>query len=328
MTPTFRPTTPDDVLQLQILAASAFESSAPLPFVDRAMLQWKFWSPRPDFDQPRSYVIESQGRIVAHAGLWPVNVDQRHGVHLIDWMAAPDEPGAGVFLHQHLAEQFDFQMSIGGAQMALDILPALGFTPIGNAYSWARPLRPLRQIVHHQQRNWRLAPRLARNLWWSLSPHRSSADRCAATLVERCSTPERGAAFFDYLRGCPGTRVLTFAIAGAAGPIGEFALAEVALQARIAGVWLRQPTADNWMLALDCAQRAALAHTDACEIVFRAASDASCAAAPRAGMHRVATEQVCTRGRDGAAVHPALDYQLCDNDAAFLTSYRSPRFAT
>lgn len=328
MSPQFRPTTPDDALQLKILAACAFDSRAPLAFVDRSMLQWKFWSPRPDFDRPRSYVVESQGRIVAHAGLWPVTVDQRAGVHLIDWMAAPDEPGAGVFLHQHLAEQFDFQLSIGGAQMALDILPALGFTPIGTAWSWARPLRPLRQIRHHQQRNWRLAPRYLRNLWWSRSPRRPPDDARACALVERCSNSERSAAFFDYLRGCPGTRVLTFTISDAAGPIGEFALAVVALQARIAGIWLRQPTVGNWTRALECAQRAALVHTDACEIVFRAASDASRQAAPRAGMHLVGTEQVCTRGRDGAAVHPSVDFQLCDNDAVFLTQYAAPRFVT
>ena len=324
----FRPTTPDDVLQLQILAASAFDSRAPLPFVDRDMLQWKFWSPRADFDQPRSYVIESQGRIVAHAGLWPVSLDQDRGVHLIDWMAAPDEPGAGVFLHQHMAELFDFQLSIGGAQMALDILPALGFTPIGTAYSWARPLRPLRQILNHQQRNWRLAPRLARNLWWSLAPRRSAGDAGHYEPIEHCSSGERSARFFDYLRACPGASVHNFAIAGPSGPIGEFALVVIALQARIAGIWLRQPTADNWTLALECAQRAALAHTDACEIVFRSASEASRAAAPRAGLHLVASEQICTRGRDGGVVYPPLDYQLCDNDATFLSSYRSPRFAT
>ncbi|HVN98768.1 MAG TPA: hypothetical protein VMT49_01900 [Steroidobacteraceae bacterium] len=328
MSPQFRPTTPDDALQLQVLAASAFESRAPLAFVDRAMLQWKFWSPRPDFARPRSYVVESQGRIVAHAGLWPVTVDGLAGVHLIDWMAAPDEPGAGVFLHQHMAEQFDFQLSIGGAQAALEILPALGFTPIGTAWSWARPLRPLRQIAHHQQRNWRLAPRYLRNLSWSLWPRRRGDDGHACTLVPDCSNAQRSAAFFEYLRGCPGAQVLCFSIADASGPVGEFALAVVALQARIAGIWLQRPTVENWTLALECAQRAALAHSDACEIVFRAAAGASRLAAPRAGMHLVATEQVCTRGRDGAAVHPALDFQLCDNDAVFLTQHHAPRFST
>ncbi len=324
----FRATTPDDVLQLKVLAASAFQSRAPLPFADRSILTWKYWSPRPDFDQPRSYVVEREGRIVAHAGLWPVMVDQRSGVHLIDWMAAPDEPGAGVFLHQHLAEQFDFQMSIGGAQMALEILPALGFTPIGTAYSWARPLRPLRQMVHHPRRNWRLPARYLRNLWWSLSPHRASNRAYTCTLVERCSSSERSEGFFEYMRGCPGARVLTFRIVGAAGPVGEFALAVVALQARIAGIWLREPSAENWILALECAQRAALAYSDACEIVFRAASNASRLAAPLAGMRPVGAELICTRARDGSVVHPALDFQLGDNDAVFLALRTGPSFAT
>jgi hypothetical protein len=323
-----RPTTPDDVLQLKVLAASAFESRMPLPFVDRSMLTWKFWSPRPDFGQPRSYAVERAGRIVAHAGLWPVTVDQRSGVHLIDWMAAPDEPGAGVFLHQHLAEQFDFQMSIGGAQMALDILPALGFTPIGTAYSWARPLRPLRQIANHQRRNWQLAARLVRNSWWSAWPRRSAHGAYACTLVDHCAGGERTAGFFEYLRGCPNAKVLTFTIAGAAGPVGDFALAVVALQARIAGIWLRHPSVEHWTLALEFAQRAALAHTNACEIVFRAASDASRMAAPLTGMHPVGAELICTRARDGAVVHPSLDFQLCDNDAVFLTSRASPKFST
>jgi len=328
MTLVFRPSTPADALQLKQLAAIAFDNERPLPVFEPAMMHWKFWAPRPDYHQPRSYVIEARGRIVAHSGFWPVRVDGLDGGHLIDWMAVPDEPGVGSLVHQRLGELLEFQFSIGGAQKGFNMLGVLGFTEMGMADSWARPLRPLRQMLTHQRRNWRLPGRYLRNLWWSRFPRASAATGCRAERIDRCQVPERQPGFFDYLAACPGLQLLCFRILEGSSVLGQFALARVGLQARVAGIWLEQPSVTGWAIALELAQRAALACTPACELLFRAASPASREAAQLTGMHWAGEEMICTRARAGGPVVTSLHYQLCDNDGVFLTNDTAENYAT
>jgi hypothetical protein len=328
MNPGFRPSRPSDVLQIKLLGVNAFDVSGDSPFISDSALHWKYWQHRPDFEEPRSFVIEHKGRVVAHAGVWPISLDGQRGAHLIDWMAAVDAPGAGVSLHQAIQSNFDFLYSIGGAQEALNILPALGFSDVGTANTWARPLRPLRQALHHQRRNWRLAPRYLRNLWHSRFPLRPTIGDWSIALAAEYATPQREAGFFSYLGTCSEANVLTFRLFKGKRDEGCITLATASLQARVAGVWLKEPSAGNWKIALSLAQEMAVQHTDACEILFRGSCENSTLAAKSAGMVLVGKEVVAVRRASGSVTPLPISDQLWDNDAFFLSAGRRPEFAT
>src|SRR5438105_15581413 len=51
---------------------ATFRLGADAPFVEPALLSWKYDAPRPDWSGPRSFVWKDGGAIVAHACMCPV----------------------------------------------------------------------------------------------------------------------------------------------------------------------------------------------------------------------------------------------------------------
>ena len=331
MSSVLRPSAIDDEAPITELLARVFRVGRDADFVNPALLRWKYWEPRPDCPEPRSFVMDEDGRIVAHAGLWPVTVrtadGTERGVHMIDWASDPRAPGAGISILQYVKERYDFIYSIGGSEMTQTIMPKFGFRAAGSALTFARPLRPWRQILQHQSRDARLPLRLARNLWWSKTPARAHtpgwvATEAAAGELDALVAPacERDANFLGYLQRCPSARCLVFHILNEGRKSGFFALSVVGKQVRLAGLWLENPALESWRIALCLAQDAALRHTAASELVFRTANEAAAAAAAQAGLRlRAQTPVIVLRkGRPEAAL--PLHFQMWDNDSAFLGS--------
>lgn len=324
MTTVFRPTTSADEPEVISLLQRAFPEDPDTPVFAPRLMRWKYWEPREDWTEPRSYVLDRAGRIVAHAGLWPVTVagaeQGQRGVHILDWASDPNAPGAGVSLLQRLTRSFCFIYSIGGSGMTLQILPKFGFHTVAEALTWARPLRPWRHTLQHQYKDARLLARLGRNLWWSTSPPRGRLNGWEAVPLEAvadASACERDDRFFRYLKHCPDLRCLTFRIMHAGKPQGYFALSLVHKQARIAGVWLNSPTPSNRRIAFELAQKAALRYTDACEITARGSKDISSDAAAAAGMRVREREPVLFYRKASNTNALPLEFQLADNDAVF-----------
>jgi len=323
-----RPSTIADEAQLIQFLTRAFGAGPDSPFVNPLLLRWKYWDPRPGWRDPRSWVIEKDGRIVAHAGLWPVEIRSGEttgrGVQMIDWASDPHTPGAGVSLLQHLIRGHGFVYSIGGSSATRAILPRFGFHVCAEAVTFARPIRPWRQIIRHQSRNLRLPLRLARNLWWSRSP---AAAPCAEWTVTAAATGEeirpemipvgRDGNFVQYLGQCPTARLLSFRIVRKGQEAGYFALAAVGMQARLAGIALQDPAPDNWRIAFQLVQEAALRFSSAAEVVVRTASAVAAQAAAGAGM-RMRQRTPVFLFRKGDEAVPPLDFQMWDDDSVFL----------
>lgn len=332
MSSVLRPSTVDDEAQLVEFLARAFSATHDAPFLNRPLLRWKYWEPRPGWPEPRSLVIEKDGRIVAHAGLWPVTVrtasGAKRGVHMIDWASDPHAPGAGVSLLQRLTRCSDFVYSIGGSAMTQTILPKFGFRVCATAQTLARPIRPWRQILQHQEKDLRLPVRLVRNFWWSKSPGRELTPgwTAAARTTEETAPEElaagRDVSFLRYLEQCPSARLLYFDILREGRKAGFFALSVVGQQARVAGLSVSEAAPDGWRTALHLLQQAALRHTISSELVIRTASEVVAGAASQAGMRLRESMPVFLfhKGEWGA---PPLDFQMWDNDAVFLGSDRA-----
>ena len=126
-----RPSEPEDLEPLVALLSQAFTVSSRAPFLSAPLMRWKYWDAREDWTAPRSYVVEHEGRLLAHTGIWPCVVPvggglARRGVHLFDWAADPAGLGAGSRLLQHMTGLFDFVYGSGGEKKARAIFPLLG----------------------------------------------------------------------------------------------------------------------------------------------------------------------------------------------------------
>jgi hypothetical protein len=329
MSASFRPTTPDDRPRLAAMLSDVFGSPQDSSLLAPNVMAWKYWEPRGDWPDPRSFVIERDGAFTAHVAIWPADFGPSgpHGVHMIDWGAARGSPGAGMTLVERLARKYDFILAIGGAEMTRKVLPAYGFKEVARTWTAARPLRPLAQALSHQSRNWKLAVRTARNWWWSRTPAAPALAGWTAAPVEpaRLSTglaPQffpRPAAFFEYLLRCPAGGFRLYSLARGGQPEGHFLLSLVRGQARLAGLWLRQASEDQYRAGVLLAQRAAHAIADACEFAAKGTEGASRRAALAAGLRPIDSAPVFLLDRKD--VFPKADefqFQFIDDDGAFL----------
>jgi hypothetical protein len=327
----FRPSTPADSARLIALFAEAFDSPPDSSLFDPAFMAWKYWDARGDWTEPRSFVLEKDGRIIAHAGLWPATFGEglaaSRGVQMIDWASAKDSPGAGLTLVQKFARMFDFIYSIGGSEATRQVLPAFGFVELTRTWIAARPLRPFRQILSHQHRNWKLGPRLIRNWSWSNSPAmRASSGWKVAPLnpADISVTADswfcpRNAAFFEYFLRCPVVQYRLYGIANESGPQGHFALGTLRGQARLSALSLRNAGLESLRNAYTLAQQTALGLTDAYEIAVSGTVGIGGNAAVEAGLRVIHTTPVYFFSQHGKFAFPEnFQFQLSDDDAAFL----------
>jgi hypothetical protein len=316
---TFRATAPDDAPNLTAFLARAFSMDTTAPFLEPALMRWKYWEPRDDFGDPRSWVLERGGRIVGHVALWPATLDTPGGpltgIQMIDWASDPAAPGAGASLVQRLLRKYDVIYSIGGSEMTRRALPALGFTHVADAWIAARPLRPFTRRPG-EPLGWKSVGRMVRNVWWSLMP--PSAPEAP---IETTNPIPRSDAFFRYLARCPAADVRVHEIEDGERH-GRLALSTAHGQARVAGVWLDTPTADALAAAYRLAQRIAPVDSQAFEITAMGSSATSEAAARAAGLRVRARRPVFLAQRKGVTVGPSIEFQIADDDACFR--YESP----
>lgn len=334
----FRPTTAGDLPALSRFLVRAFEAGPNAPFLNPAVMAWKYWERRDDWTEPRSYVLERDGTIVAHAGIWPLTFGEGdktlRGIQMIDWGSAREAPGAGLALCQRLATIFDFIYSIGGSEATRRILPAFGFKEYTRQWRGACPLHPIRQILTHQNRNWKLAPRLVRNWWWSvrgrtprenwkaieISPEQIQPASCVPSPAEALFSP-RPPAFFAYLLRCPAARFRLYGIFDSGESRGYFVTGVVRAQARIAGIWLCQPTQNAWAAAYFLARRTAQTWNEPNEVVVAGSGDTAREGAARAGFRMIGGTAVYVLDpKKNLLLSPDFQFQLSDDDAGFLES--------
>ncbi len=339
MKSSLRPTSISDLNALSQFLAHAFDVGPDAPFLNPTMMAWKYWERRDDWTGPRSYVLERDDAIVSHAGLWPVTfgagADAVHGIHMIDWASAKESPGAGLALVQRLATMFDFIYSIGGSEMTSKVLPAFGFVEYKRQWKGARPLHPIRQILTHQTRTWKLVPRLARNsllamvkdrnpyMGWKaieIQPATISDERYVSRTVEASFTP-RPPAFFEYLLRCPSTPFSLYGLMSDGGLVGHFVISVVRGQARVAGVWLREPVQESWTAAFSLARRTALGLKGTNEVVVFGSESPSRIAAAQAGFRMMPGPIVYMLDKlKKLSLSQNFQFQLADGDLAFLDS--------
>jgi hypothetical protein len=334
-----RPTSIDDLSEIRQLMQRAFSIGSDAPFMDPSVMAWKYWDHRSDWDGPRAYVMEQDGVIVAHAGIYPLTfgAGEIRGIRMMDWAAAKEFPGAGLALLRKLDTMFDFIYSIGGSEKLRKITDAYGYVEYARQWKGARPLRPFQQVLKHQYRNWKLAPRLIRNFIWSLpkpsdsgtysgwkseeiTPGEVSEEFYSQNMADACFSP-RPPAFFEYLLRCPVMQMRLYGIHDDRGPRGHFAIGVLRGQARVAGVWLREPDCEAWQAAFSLAQQAAMRLDGACEIMAAGTEGISERCAARSGLRIMThTPIYLLNKKKKLNLSPDFQFQLSDDHRFFLDS--------
>jgi hypothetical protein len=334
-----RPTSIGDLSKVRDFLKQAFNTSRDAYFLDPALMAWKYWDRRGDWEGPRSYVLERDGVIVAHAGIYPLtfSAGQVRGAHLIDWASAQGSPGAGFALLQKMGTMFDFLYGIGVSEVTRKILSASGFVGCAKQWRGVRTLRPLQQILKYQRRNWKVAPRLVRSLllsspkvagscletdWKSeeIGPNAVSHEFYPQLVADACFSP-RPPEFFEYLLRCPTMKMRLYRIQAKRVQRGHFAIGVLRGQARVAGVWLRDPDPEGWEAAFSLAQRTAMQHKGACEVLIAGTEGPSEQGATRSGLRIMGHKPIYILNKKGKlSLPPNFQFQLSDDDGLFLDS--------
>jgi len=303
-------------------------------------LIWKYYEPRADWEGSRSYVLEEDGRIVAHLATMPSRL--RLGsrtvtcTHFIDWVADPGAPLAGSVLLRKITRMFDVTFCIGGSLDNRRLLPKFGFQPSGRpAAIYARPIRPFRQVLDHQTKDWRLPLRLARNLAFSVTPLATPGSWKAVTVLPRDVSAklwdapgsggamhERSAAKCEYFLHSKHPEYEFFLLEQDGRPSGGLLLAFPPGQGRIVDIWLSDPSLEAFVHALVAAQRACMKREGVHEVMFRASTPMLREAAQRSGLRFMKEDAIMTYPAKEIG-EECIEAPLIADDAAYLYSPQS-----
>jgi hypothetical protein len=333
----FRPTAPGDAAALSDFLRRMFQSRADAAFLARPHMGWKYWSARPHWNGSRSFAASRRGAIVAHAAVWPVRVTvPGHvipAVHLIDWAADPEYPGAGVWLLRQIGTRARLMMATGGSEMTRRILPALGFRPHGEICWFARPVRPLRQALTTAEKDCKLPARFLRNTVWRFSvplsmPRGWGAHALAPEDVPEALWPqpssatavaERDPGLYRYLVQSPFVRHAMFGLEKRSALVGYFCLAFAPHVARIADLWLPSSDVEDWCAAFRTATVVAAREKEVNEVSAWATTAVGKEALSRAGFRLRDCSTMSVFGDATLLEGRTLHLQMLDSDAGFLS---------
>jgi hypothetical protein len=298
-----------------------FGSDAPAKFFDAGFMRWKFFEQHPEWSGGRSYVIEQQDGIVAHACVWP----GLHAAHLIDWAASPSAAGAGIAVYRHLMQLAGLVIAIGGSTAARRVLPKIGFKPYGAVEIFARPVRPWRQFQTRPRTNLlRETARLVHHGFWNCVPHHTAPAEWTAHPAARATLQFPGArspAVVNYILECPIAKLRYFVISCHGTPRGYFLLNLCGGQCRIVDIF----AASDWEAAYRLAIHTAAALPDTCEISAFSSLPRTSILLQAEGFQKRDERPVMVYDPEVRLQSaPPLNLQMVDSDAFFLYSPSYP----
>src|SRR5215510_2606724 len=187
----FFPTVPEDLDAISALMQAGFKAGPEAPFVDQRLLRWKYFDAGPPWEGLRGYVLRDGGNILAHCGIWPLNLsflDQRVTcVCFVDWVSDRSLPGAGFLLKRKLMTMAQTAIVVGGTSDTRAVVPKLGFECVGEVGFFVQIVRPWKQFrTRPSEGVLRDTGRLVRNTGWSrsVSARPTSTDGWSAVPVK------------------------------------------------------------------------------------------------------------------------------------------------
>jgi hypothetical protein len=252
------------------------------------------------------------------------------GVHPIDWAADPQLRGAGARILNEVRLLREVCFCIGGTDIAQTVVRRNGFQQIGWMQYYVLPLRPLRQILTHPQRDWKLPARFVRNLTWRLRAANApkdwswqKLDRFPAEVLpsarEGWAIASRDPELLAYLVQCPAARYWCYGAQKNGRLAGYFVLTEVPGRIRIADLWTPSKDSLDWRALYAVAIQAALEFPEAAELSCCAANHRAQQAAEDSGFHPAGRDTVMAFDPRGLLAGASqLHLQMLENDLSYL----------
>jgi hypothetical protein len=334
---------PDQRHELAAFLSAAFQAPADSFFLAGPQLEWKYFLPRPDWSGPRSRAVWEDGRMVAHAGVWPLVFEpggrRVECVHLIDW-GAVGSPGAGILIYKDLLACAPAALVVGAAVGARKLLGRMGFEQVGRADSYVRVVRPWKQLLRRPAGPlWKNLAKSVRNAGWAASPVAASAgweaqrqdcfpDELEGLLSEpstaACIVGRRSVASLNFLLRCPGAQCQAFLVRRGGKLRGYFLLSRLGGQGRIADLQIWGDS-DDWAAGYSVAALAASRDPEVCEIVATSSADLTSRALERNGFRICGDRPLWLRDPQRLfAGAPPLGIQAAESDSFFLYDPDSP----
>jgi len=324
------------------LLLSVFNSPPDAPFVNRKVLHWKYLEPGPQWEGSRSYTLRKGEKIHAHCAIWPLNLhfDDQEVTCLcyIDWASRSDLPGAGFILKKKLMKLSQTSIVVGGSAETREIVPKLGFAPIGNVESFARVVRPWKQYRSRPAEPlMNGAARLIRNTSWGLTSISSPQKNWSTIRVEsfnskfdfnymsRYPTPWRDADYLNFWLRCPAAEVSGFELLRAGVPAGYFLLSRVGGQTRIADIRVGSEDPDDWKACYSLAATTAAQNPETCEILASASTPPIIDSLKASGFRSRGSAPLFLYDPQKLLTnHPPMFWNLIEGDAAYLSDPAYP----
>jgi hypothetical protein len=340
------PAAPARQAEIARFLSGIFGPDVPAGFWDPHFLAWKFFDPHPAWEGARSYIVEQEGAIVAHACVWPIPFRSDNTrlacTHLIDWAATPAAPGAGIAVYRKLMQMSGAVLAIGGSDQARRVLPKIGFKPLGSVSRYARVIRPWRRYRTRPRGSFaREVVRLGRNTLWSLAPKSAAPREWSCRPIPRAgaeldvllkkpvpdsfTSGDRSAAALNYLLDCPLAPSRLFVIEHSTAVRGYFLLNTIAGQCRIIDLFVDSASPADWQAACRLAVRQAAAEPETCELVTFSSLPWISSILESEGFHKRDERPTMLFDPAGTfSAAPQLHLQMADSDACFLSSPSFP----
>lgn len=340
----FSPTVPGDLNAVASLLLAGFKAGPDATFVDKRMLQWKYFESGPEWEGSRGYVLRKDDTIQAHCGVWPVHlsVSGKNVTCLcfVDWVSDRNVPGRGFLLKKKLMSFAETAIVVGGTDDTRAVIPKLGFKAASDVGFFVRVARPWQQYrTRPTEGVGRDIARLVRNTAWSHFDTKSTI--CSGwsavpldsfddiLLNGRCNredpTPWRSARYLNYWLRSPTVKISAFAIQRAKKNLGYFLLSRVGGQTRIADLRLSSTSQDDWNAAYSLAGDMAAANPETCEITAVASTLFAELALRASGFRQRGSAPLFLydpqkKLRDS----PPIYWNLIDGDAAYINDPDHP----
>jgi hypothetical protein len=338
-------TTPSDLDAVVEALVTGFKVTPDAPFVNRRLLQWKYFEPGPRWEGTRSYLLRDGDAVRAHCGVLPINLGFAGGtvtcLCFTDWVGSQGFPGAGVLLKQKMMGFAETAIVVGGTADTRAVIPRLNYKVAGNVGIFARVVRLWNQFrTRPKEGIVKEAARLARNAMLSRAPAMAipegwsavrlqSFDSVFAPVLNRLSsahpTPERSADYLNYWLRCPAAGIAGFAILEGGRIRGYFLLTRIEGQARIIDVRLARGEGTDleeqadWNAAYALAAKTAENDPETCEISAVASTKFAQAALLSSGFRQRGGLPLALYDPQGKlSAAPAIFWNMIDGDIAYL----------
>ena len=231
---------------------------------------------------------------------------------------------------------------VGGSEMTVKVLPALGFQLCGVVTRFARPVRPFRRLLG-QKLSVRAGAQFGRSLLWTWQARAARTEgwttkRIDAGQLESAAIawprPPEGTAIFErnaetmaYFLRCPVTPITLYSVQKGAVR-GYFVLAQTPAQSRIADFYVNSEVREDWRALIELAVAQSMQDPGVTEVAAMGSDPVTRQALMEAGFHARGDSEMRILTRKGVAV-PAgpIRFQLIDYDGAYLHDNRTSNWA-